>query len=315
MTESDAVSHLCYLCLAERLFNRNGMMLKRQRQGSVVCPTCGRLVGVQDDECLNCGRKNPGLWGFAPAVKAITGDFSFATLVTYGCVAMYLVACLMNPGALMRSGGMLSFLSPGNAESFLLGASGAFPVLAEGRWWTVLTATWLHGGLLHIFFNLYWVRYLARSVEELYGLGRLTIIYVLSGAVGFLGTSMMALLPMPGFLSGARFTVGASAALCGLLGALLAYGRANRDWQLQKNVKMMSLWILLFGAFFPGIDNWAHIFGFLGGFSVAYGLKPRDGEAAIHIMVAIGLLVATVLAFGLSIWDGLVVYNQWRAQG
>ena len=42
-------------------------MLKRQRTGSVVCASCGSLVGVNDDKCYSCGRRNPGLWGYGRA--------------------------------------------------------------------------------------------------------------------------------------------------------------------------------------------------------------------------------------------------------
>ena len=45
-------------------------LFNRKTEGSVVCPSCGSLVGVRDDKCYSCGRANPGLWGFAPAIRA-----------------------------------------------------------------------------------------------------------------------------------------------------------------------------------------------------------------------------------------------------
>jgi hypothetical protein len=54
-------------------------MFKRQRTGSVVCSSCGSLVGVNDDRCYSCGRRNPGLWGFAPALRAFGNDLGFVT--------------------------------------------------------------------------------------------------------------------------------------------------------------------------------------------------------------------------------------------
>ena len=130
------------------------MVFKRQTQGSIVCPTCGRLVGVQDEKCLGCGRARPGLWGFAPSIQGLTRDFSFSAVVFYGCIGMYVIAVFMNPHALSAKQGIFNFLSPGWWENYLLGASGALPIIRDGRWWTVLSAGWLHGGLLHIFFNL-----------------------------------------------------------------------------------------------------------------------------------------------------------------
>src|SRR5207237_2528722 len=67
----------------------------RQRTGSVVCASCGSLVGVNDDRCYNCGRRNPGLWGFGPALRRFGNDLGFLSLVLYGCSALYLVSLAM----------------------------------------------------------------------------------------------------------------------------------------------------------------------------------------------------------------------------
>ena len=52
-------------------------MFKRQTTGSVVCASCGSLVGVNDDTCYTCGRRNPGLWGFGPMLRAFGNDLGF----------------------------------------------------------------------------------------------------------------------------------------------------------------------------------------------------------------------------------------------
>ena len=52
-------------------------MFKRQTTGSVVCASCGSLVGVNDDTCYSCGRRNPGLWGFGPMLRAFGNDLGF----------------------------------------------------------------------------------------------------------------------------------------------------------------------------------------------------------------------------------------------
>src|SRR5215204_2794677 len=53
------------------------LVFRRQRTGSVICTSCGVLVGVGDDTCYNCGRRNPGLWGWAPAFRALGRDLGF----------------------------------------------------------------------------------------------------------------------------------------------------------------------------------------------------------------------------------------------
>ena len=52
-------------------------MFKRQRTGSVVCASCGSLVGVNDDRCYTCGRRNPGLWGYGPLLRRLGNDLGF----------------------------------------------------------------------------------------------------------------------------------------------------------------------------------------------------------------------------------------------
>ncbi len=64
-------------------------MFKRQTTGSVVCVSCGYLVGVNDDVCYHCGRRNPGLWGFAPAIRRLGHDVGFVPFVTGFCIVMY----------------------------------------------------------------------------------------------------------------------------------------------------------------------------------------------------------------------------------
>ena len=203
------------------------LMFKRQTTGSVVCASCGSLVGVNDDTCYQCGRRNPGLWGFGPMLRAFGNDLGFVLLVVYGCSALYVISLALTVafgGDIMGSGNPLTMLAPGRGIQILLGASGAEPVFLYGRWWTVLSASWLHGGVLHILFNMLWVRQLGPATADIYGPGRMIIIYTVAGVVGFtlssLGGLFMGWMPIP-FLRGAGLTVGASASIFGLLGALV----------------------------------------------------------------------------------------------
>src|SRR4029453_2382144 len=56
-------------------------MLRRQRSGSVICSSCGVLVGINDDRCYNCGRRNPGMWGYAPILRSLGADLGFVPFV------------------------------------------------------------------------------------------------------------------------------------------------------------------------------------------------------------------------------------------
>ena len=64
-------------------------MFKRQTTGSVVCASCGYLVGVRDETCYHCGRRNPGLWGFAPALRSLGNDLGFVPFMTATCIFLY----------------------------------------------------------------------------------------------------------------------------------------------------------------------------------------------------------------------------------
>lgn len=286
-------------------------MLKRQRSGSVVCPSCGKLVGVNDEKCLNCGRQNPGMWGFTPLFRRLGQDFGFTGAVIGGCVALYAAALLLDPAG-MGSGALFSLLSPTTRSLFVLGASGAIPVFELGRWWTVLSAAWLHGGLLHILFNMLWVRQLAPETAEAYGPARMVIIYTLSGVCGFLASSMVGhyLYFLPSFLGGARFTVGASAPIFGLLGAIVHYGRRRGSSAVGRQALSYAVVLGLFGFVMPGIDNWAHLGGFLGGWGVARWLDPWRPERVDHVVAALACLGATVAAIAASVLTGLPALAQ-----
>jgi rhomboid protease GluP len=280
------------------------------RPSSVLCPSCGTLVGVKDRQCLSCGRLHPGMWGFAHLLRNVGDDMGFAGLVMWACGALYLACLAADPGG-MRTSGLLSFLSPSIESLFLFGASGAIPVFGFGRWWTALSAAWLHGGVLHILFNMMWVRDLAPATARLYGPGRAVIIYTVSAITGFAVSSLAgAFLPfLPRFLGGAGFTVGASAPIFGLVGALLYYGRRGGSSHIGQQAKSLAITMAIFGFIIPGIDNWAHGGGFAGGWLAARWLDPLKPERADHVLVALGCLVLSLLSVGFSVVYGLALFR------
>jgi rhomboid protease GluP len=274
-------------------------MLKRQTQGSVLCTSCGVLVGVNDDRCYNCGRRNPGLWGFAPAIRSLGRDLGFVPFVIGSCFFLYVLSLLASRGEI-GMGGMMSMLSPNPLSLIQFGASGAVPVFQLGMWWTVLSAGWLHGSALHILMNMLWVRDLAPVTAELYGPGRMVIIYVVGSVVGFTASTLafVVLGGMP-FIGGSRLTVGASAALFGLFGSLVYYGKRTGSRHVREAGLQYALMAGLFGFIMPGIDNWAHAGGFAGGYLAALLLDPLKPERLDHILfalVCLGLSLAAVAA-------------------
>jgi len=268
----------------------------------VVCSSCGSLVGVNDDRCYSCGRRNPGLWGFGPMLRRLGNDLGFVTFVVYGCSGLYALTLLITMalgGDVMGGGNIFNILSPRLDVVVAFGASGADPAFGLGMWWTVLSAGWLHGSVLHILFNMLWVRQLGPATAEIYGAGRMVIIYTIAGAVGFVLSSaagyFLYWMPIP-FLRGANVTLGASAPIFGLLGALVHYGRRGGSSMLGAQALQYAVVLFIFGLIMPGVDNYAHAGGFGGGYLASAWLDPLRRERMDHLIWAVVCLALTALA-------------------
>jgi rhomboid protease GluP len=285
------------------------VFLKRKTEGSVICASCGVLVGVNDDRCYNCGRRNPGLWGYGPALRSLGQDLGFVPLMTGATIILYVISLLLSRGDMQ----MLT-LAPSAQILFLLGASGASPVFEFGRWWTLLTAGWLHAGVLHIFFNVLWIRQLGPAVAEVYGPARMIIIYTFANILGFAVSSIAGeyLWWMPiYFLRGAGgITVGASAAIFGLLGAAVHYGRRTGNRHASQTGLQYALVMGIFGLIFPGVDNYAHAGGFVGGYVTSLVLDPLKPERVDHMVIAGVCLLATVIGIAVSFFTALPYFLQ-----
>jgi rhomboid protease GluP len=281
------------------------IVFQRKTSGSVVCPSCGSLVGVRDDKCYTCGRSNPGMWGFAPMLRELGRDFGFVPTVIGASVILYVLTLAASGGNII-GGGLFSILSPSTGALLWFGAAGSVPVFGLGRWWTLLSATWLHGGLLHILFNMMWVRDLGPAMADIIGPGRTVIIYTVSGVCGFLLSSAAGafLPPIPLLGGGAGITIGASASIFGLLGALVHYGRTSGSSLIRTEAMRYAVILFVFGILMRGIDNFAHAGGFIGGYASSAFFNPLTRERGDHLLAAALCLAATFLAIVVSVLGG-----------
>jgi rhomboid protease GluP len=270
----------------------------RQRTGSVVCASCGSLVGVNDDKCYMCGRRNPGLWGFGPVLRRFGNEFGFTTVIVYGCAVLYALSLLLTvvSGGNLLGGSLFSILGPNPFAYEALGAAGVIPVFVEGHWWTLLSAGWLHAGALHILFNMMWVRQLGPAVEEMYGSARMIIMYTIASISGFFLSSFLGRYAAIPFFSGGIHTLGASAPIFGLLGALVHYGRRGGSSIVLSTAMNYAVGMFVFGFIMPGVDNAAHLGGFVGGYLASSWLDPLKHERMDHYIGAALCLIATALA-------------------
>ncbi len=149
----------------------------------------------------------------------------------------------------------------------------------------MLTAGWLHGGILHIFFNVLWIRQLGPEIANLYGAGRMIIIYTVAGIVGFALSSVMGLL-LDSVLRRAgsrsahrRRSSGSSARWCTTAGAPAAATSGRPGCSTRCS---WASW----ASCFRGIDNAAHLGGFVGGYLASMILDPLKKERIDHIAAA-----------------------------
>ena len=267
----------------------------RKTSGSSLCYACGKLNRVDADVCFFCGRRRPGLWGFGPVLGRLVGGLDFTRLVIAVCVVAYAAALLLDPAAALRPRGPFDILAPSGRALLTLGMTGGF-ALEYGRWWTLLTAIYLHGSLLHVVFNLLWINQLGPAVEAVYGRARLVLVFTVSGVLGFVLSNGV----------GGGYTIGASGAIFGLLGAMVAYGRSRGGifgMAVFRQYWQWSLILFVMGFLMPGVNNLAHAGGFIGGFlaGLALGHDERRAEGGVLRLAALVAIALTGLAFALAI--------------
>jgi len=263
----------------------------RKRTGAVVCPGCGRLVDVNESVCPYCGRASPGMFGYGPALQRLLSAFDLSLAVIVGCTLLYVLSLVIDPRAIFHMAGMFDILSPSSGALAVLGMTGGF-AMQQGRWWTVLTAVFLHGSLLHLLFNMAITRQYLPYVVQFYGSARAWVIFVVAGMVGFAVSNLAAGVP----------TIGASGAIFGLLAALIVYGRRTHQHAVAQQLWMSAGMMFLFGFIMPSVNNWAHAGGFAGGFVAAEALSfSGRRESKLLLGLAWGSALLVVAAFTLQL--------------
>lgn len=271
---------------------------------AMLCPNCGRLIGSNEETCSWCGTSRAAAW-YSRAWKrgALDGDWLVKAIIAAN-VAFFILSLLLSMdgrGSSFRS--PFSFLAPDRTSLLLLGATGTIPIDRFDRFWTLVSANYLHGGILHILFNLMAVRQIAPWVTREFGASRMFIIYTLGGVGGFCVS----------YLAGIPFTVGASAALCGLIGSLLYYGRNRGGVYGAAVYREVSGWVvglILFGLLLPAINNWAHGGGILSGMLIALllGYEEKTPETRAHRIIAFLCAGATLAVLGWAVISALLIW-------
>lgn len=269
--------------------------MEKRSRNSILCPNCKRLISADEERCPHCGLRNPGSrWKNLSLGRGLLGPDRIIINIISVNIFMFILSILLNPASIGFSANPLSFLSPGGRSLLLLGATGTVAVEHYHRWWSVLSASYLHGSILHILFNMVVLKQIGPFILQEYGASRMFSIFTISGIGGFVASN----------LAGVPLTVGASAADCGLIGAALYYGKSRGGQYGQAVYKQVGGWaviIFVFGFLVPGINNWAHggglLCGALAGFLLGY--QERIQENFYYRLIGIICALATL---GTLIW-------------
>ncbi len=136
------------------------------------------------------------------------------------------------------------------------------PLIWGGDWWRLVSPIFLHYGIIHLGMNMLTLFFIGPMVERIYGRARFLIIYLIAGIAGVAAS----------FAILSSVSAGASGAIFGLFGALLYYGFIQKNQHIRIDISQLVGLIIVnlaIGFSQPGIDNSAHIGGFIGGFLLA----------------------------------------------
>jgi membrane associated rhomboid family serine protease len=173
--------------------------------------------------------------------------------------------------------------------------------VAEGDWWRLITAAFLHYGPFHLLLNMLALWWFGSLLEQRIGSGRYLLLYLVSGLAGSAGALL---------LDPTVPTVGASGAIFGILGAGLVMEQFQRDYVFGGSALGVIVLNLVFTFSISNISIGGHIGGLIGGAAAAFGLS-RFGRAHIAYGRPGVIGVATMIAVGVA----SVVIAYWKARG
>jgi rhomboid protease GluP len=276
--------------------------VKPNQRQSILCPNCRKLISRNESQCPYCALKRPGsFWNRLSSAIGLKHSGHLIRSVVAVNIAFFLISLLLSSSRIGMSMNPLVFLSPDNDSLILLGMTGTIPIDRFGRWWSLVSANYLHGGILHIFFNMAAFTQLASLAVREFGTYRMFIIYTVGGMAGFLVS----------YFAGIAFTIGASAAICSLIGAILYYGKSRGGVYGQVIYRQVGSWaigLFIFGLLIPGINNWGHIGGGIAGvlLGLLLGYQEKKRENQLHRLLA-GLCVSiTIAILGYALVTGLL---------
>lgn len=261
-----------------------------------MCPSCRALIDRKAGKCPHCGvsLKAPRAREGSAAGRVMGGLIPVPSTATSALVAaniaLYAVSWYMTQEA--SSAAQPAPSLGGVDPTVLLRLGGKFgPLIYSGEWWRLVTAVFLHGGLIHIGFNLWCLFDLGPAVESLFTTPKFIFLYLTTGVAGFVFSL---------FWSPFQLSIGASGAILGLIGVLIGasfhHGGLGKDYrgQLWKWV----MYIAILGLVMPGVDNAAHAGGLASGILLGYVIPEGepDTRAEDNLWNAVSVFCVIIIA-------------------
>jgi membrane associated rhomboid family serine protease/Flp pilus assembly protein TadD len=272
---------------------RCGRQLPPLTFGKKICQWCVQHEAAQRGELSDDARQPVIAAPWVRRESSIT-----LTHVLFGAnIAVFLAMAL-------ASGSIMDF----NGEVMVRFGANYGPFTLSGQWWRLLTYMFLHGGLMHIAFNMWCLWDLGALCESLYGRWTFAAMYLITGIAAGLGSVGW----NPGTLS-----VGASGAIFGLAGALIASFYLGEfsvpKIAIQGTLRSLLFFVgfnVLFGTLSPGIDNAAHAGGLISGLILG-ALIARVAPQPDNTVRRTGVLLFMVLI----VVSAALGIHQWRGSG
>jgi rhomboid protease GluP len=236
-----------------------------------ICPACGALVGINVTRCHECGTNlRFSLAALSKTFSGVFGEYEspVTSALLIANILMFGLSLVLTMQA-GEAGGLHTLFGMSGEASYRLGASHPYGIFIQHEWWRLVTAMFLHGGLIHIGFNMMSLMQFGPALEELYGSARYFFLYVFTGAFGFLVSAWTG-----------HFSIGASGALLGLVGAMLAItSKRGGSFMRELRSRLITSVVILFVIGYMGvlgIDNAAHLGGFAAGFGIGKIFADRE---------------------------------------
>ncbi|HSN30026.1 MAG TPA: rhomboid family intramembrane serine protease [Kofleriaceae bacterium] len=255
-----------------------------------TCPSCGHPAGADETTCSRCATALGGMASHrARRLAALVwspGTPAVASLLVFSCVLVYaFVLVWQNHIGLASSRN----LAPHTYALWRFGSEFSPDILERHQWWRCITAVFLHGGLIHLAMNMLSLWSVATYLEETIGKAKTLALYVLLGL-----TASAFSLWWHTRSGGIGNSVGASGAICGLIGVAVGFSTRHRNAarHLQSHYIGWALWIVIIGFSGFNIDNAGHVGGFVPGFLLGLVVRRRNvtGHVAHRLWTAGALL-------------------------